>query len=63
MFDHVICLKFKNIQYICVKIKNINQYKHVKIEQKVFNLKGETLRKPCFIETHKSHNVNVKNKV
>ena len=25
--------------------------------------KGKTFRKPCFIRTQKSHNVNVKNKV
>ena len=70
MFGHVICLKFKNIRYTHAKIKNIIQYKNVKVQKKVLKLKqstsaskGETFRKPCFIETQKSHNANVKNKV
>ena len=36
IYKNSIGLKFKNIRYIHVKIKIINQYKNVKIEQKVF---------------------------
>ena len=35
-YKNSIGLKFKNIRYMHVKIKIINQYKNVKIEQKVF---------------------------
>ena len=39
MFGHVICLKFKNIRYTHAKIKNIIQYKNVKVQKKHVLLK------------------------
>ena len=35
----------------------------MKLKQIMPTLKHKLFRKPCFIETQKSHNVNIKNKV
>ena len=52
------------------KLVIVWKYKRVKTEWKVFKYKqfmsaekGKTFRKPCFIGTQKSLNVNIKNKV